>query len=134
MGDALVMWRSNAQKDTATSPAEAEYLGMSEEAKDAVLVRNIMKEYGYSQDAPTEMEADCDPAINIIKNVAPSHALRHVDVAYKHVQEKYRRGIIKPKKVGTDDQTADIFTKTSLTKAKHWKFTERLLNGHDGGG
>ena len=76
----------------------------------------------------------CDPAINIIKNVAPSHALRHVDVAYKHIQKKYRRGTIKPKKVGTDDQTADIFTKTSLTKAKHWKFTERLLNSYDGGG
>ena len=115
----------------ATSPAEAEYVGMSDEAKDAMLVRNIMQEYGYPQDGPTEMEADCDPAINIVKNVAPSHALRHVDVAYKHIQEKYRRKVIIPIKVGTDEQTADIFTKVALTKHKHWKFTRRLLQGHD---
>ena len=31
----------------------------------------------------------------------------------------------------TDEQTADIFTKASLSKQKHWKFTSRLLNGHD---
>ena len=131
MGNALVLWRSNAQKDVATSPGEAEYVGMAEEAKDAVLVRNIMEEYGYKQDGPTDMEADCEPAMNIIKNVAPSHALRHVDVAFKHVNEKYRRKIIGLTKVTSDDQTADIFTKASLSRQKHWKFTGRLLSGYD---
>ena len=106
-------------------------MGMSEEAKDVMLVRSIMEEYGYPQDGPTEMEADCQPAINIIKNVAPSNALRHVDVAYKHIQEKYRRGVIKLKKMKSGENAADIFTKVALSKAKHWKFAQNLLTGSD---
>ena len=127
VGNAIVMYQSSMQSTVATSPAEAEFREVANAVKRVKWARYAMEEYGYSQEEPTEIECDCDPAIKIMENSGSGSSMRHVDVDYRFAQEAAKRNIVKIVPVDTSRQAADILTKSSLTSKQFHELNDTFI-------
>ncbi|GLI62156.1 hypothetical protein VaNZ11_004728 [Volvox africanus] len=116
-----VSWSSRLQRTVTSSTMEAEYMAASEATKEALWLRLLLSELGYSL-RPTTINCDSQSAIKITKNPVISGKSKHIAVRYHMVREQVARGAVVMEDCRSDDM-ADILTKPlPLEKfAKHQK-------------
>ncbi|GLI60516.1 hypothetical protein VaNZ11_002522 [Volvox africanus] len=117
-----VSWSSRLQRTVTSSTMEAEYVAASEATKEALWLRLLLSELGYSL-RPTTINCDSQSAIKITKNPVISGKSKHIAVRYHMVREQVARGAVVMEDCRSDDMVADILTKPlPLEKfAKHQK-------------
>ena len=59
-----ILWKSRAQRTVALSSAEAEYIAMSESAKEIKFILNVIKDMGYEINLPVTVHVDNVGAIS----------------------------------------------------------------------
>ena len=104
-----IVWSSNQQKVVTLSSTEAEFLAAGEATKTALWLRQLFKDIG-TEFVPT-VQIDNISAIRLIKNPEFFKRVKHVDVKFKFICEKYERGEVSFEHVRTEDNLADICTK-----------------------
>ena len=104
-----IVWSSNQQKVVTLSSTEAEFLAAGEATKTALWLRQLFKDIGV-EFVPT-VQIDNISAIRLIKNPEFFKRVKHVDVKFKFICEKYERGEVSFEHVKTEDNLADICTK-----------------------
>ena len=109
-----VGWTSRVQKSVATSMTEAEYVALSETAKEVSWIRRFMCDVGYTQEGPTSLMSDNQGAICLTKNPEFHQRTKHIDVRYHYIREEQASRRIKVEYTPTNRQPADMLTK-SLT-------------------
>ncbi|XP_053598339.1 uncharacterized protein LOC128668762 [Microplitis demolitor] len=125
LGGAAVSWQSKKQKTVALSTAEAEYMALTEAAKESIHLNRFMEELGMDQSISGEIFCDNRSAKMLAENPAFHSRTKHIDIRYHFIREKVREGLIKVESISTDDMVADIFTK-ALPAIKHVKHCENL--------
>jgi hypothetical protein len=60
LNDGVVSWKSSKHETTADSTTEAEYIAVSEEAKECVWIKKFMTELGVVPSASGPLELYCD--------------------------------------------------------------------------
>ena len=144
-----VSWMSRKQKSVATSTTEAEYMAMSSCVKEgkwiAQMLRdlNLVKYLGDSlnrieikenqkhqstsptQLVPVQHLADNQAAITLVKDAHIHERSKHIDVAYHHVRDLYKRNLIRVDFIPSKDCYADGFTKP-LPKDAFQRFVKQL--------
>ena len=106
----LVSWYSHTQPVVALSTAEAEYISITDTAKEIVWFKLFLKELGYEQSKVVLFE-DNEAAIKITKNPQDHKRTKHIQVRYHYVRDQLREGVFKLVYVPTEHQLADLFTK-----------------------
>lgn len=106
-----ISWKSKGQKSVTLSSSEAEFVALSEGAKDIKFVVQVLLSMGIPVKLPVIVRVDNVGAIFMAENVTTSARTRHVDVRYHFVREFVEEGFIKIIFVRTTENTADIFTK-----------------------
>ena len=106
----LVSWYSHTQPVVALSTAEAEYIAITDVAKEISWFKLLLKELGHHQDNVTIYE-DNEAAIKISKNPQDHKRTKHIQVRYHYVRDQIRDGIFHLQYVPTAHQLADLFTK-----------------------
>ena len=124
-GDTCIAWRSSKQGLVTTSSAEAEYVAASEAAKEASYLKRLL-EFFDEQSGPVKMFTDNMAALRMIENDGISKRTKHVDIKYHHVKDQIQKKEIYFKKVHTEDNLADMFTK-NLSTRKFQKFQGMIL-------
>jgi hypothetical protein len=104
-----ISWKSKGQKSVTLSLSEAEFVALSEGAKDIKFVVQVLLSMGIPVKLPIIVRVDNVGAIFMAKNVTTSTRTRHV--RYHFVREFVEDGFIKIIFVRTTENTADIFTK-----------------------
>ena len=104
------------QPTIALSSCEAEYMAMTEAAKEILFFRNILKECeGYIQlQLPVTLHVDNTGALALSTTLVTNKRSKHIDIRYHFLRDLHERKIIQPTKVHTDDNDADGFTKPLL--------------------
>lgn len=121
-----VYWRACKQKSVTKSVTAAEYVALSDAVDEVKFIRCLIEEmFGIVFKESIKMYEDNSGAVAIAKNGNFSKRAKHIEVQYHLVHEYYVKQIIDIIKIGTDDNIADIFTK-SLGKQKFYKFRELL--------
>lgn len=120
-----VMWVSRKQKCVTRSSCFAEYYALANAVEETVYVTKIIGELGVSLDTPALVKSDSSSAINLGRNGNFCKRSKHVDVALRFVKEYVDNDLIKIKKVDTDENVADVFTK-SLSHIKFFCFRDML--------
>ncbi len=120
-----ITWRSHLQKTVADSPNAAEYIGLHEAAVTSVGLANLMKQMGRSIGPPT-LHEDNDGCRRLAIAGMGQKRARHLEVKYHYVQELCERGLVRVKRIGTNDQPADLLTKGRHTAAEHSHLMRRL--------
>jgi hypothetical protein len=140
-----ISWRSKGQKSVTLSSTEAEYIAMSECAKEikfvhqlltsmgikldlpiVVRVDNIGTSMGIKLDSPIVVRVDNIGAIFMGENISISQRTKHVDVRAKFVTEMIVEGVLKVIFVQLEDNDAVIFTK-NLAKDLHQEHARKMI-------
>lgn len=95
-----VSWKSNLQQVVALSPTEAEYIAITEGIKEVLWLHGLI------------VVCDSQSAVHLTKNHVIHERTKHVDVKFYFVKEVVARGEVAVEKVRTDDNAADMLTKT----------------------
>lgn len=106
-----ISWKSKGMKSVTLSSSEAEYVALSEAAKEIKFVYQVLLSMGIKVETPIIVRVDNVGAIFIAENVAVSQRTKHIDVRYRFVQEFVLDGFLKIIFVRTEENDADIFTK-----------------------
>ncbi len=123
---ALVLWKSKAQTGITLSSSEAEYVAMSEAAKEIQFVTQLLQSLGIKVKTPIIVRVDNIGAIFMGENINTSQKTKHVDIRYKFVNEFVMDKFIKIIFVKTAENKADIFTK-NVTGELHKKHTRDMI-------
>jgi hypothetical protein len=110
LGRSLVSCYSKKQNSVVLSTVEAEYVAASSCCAQLLLMRQTLKDYGYTMNH-IPLLCDNESAIKIPYNPCEHSRTKHRDIRHHFLRDHAIKGDIVMSHVGTDDQLADIFTK-----------------------
>lgn len=120
----LVSWESSKQKTVALSSTEAEYMAISEAAKEAIYLRGLLLELTGNATCVT-LYNDNQSALKLSVNPVYHKRSKHIDVRHHFIREIITNKLVKVEYMSTDVMPADILTK-SLGSEKHYKLLKLL--------
>lgn len=119
LGKSPVSWKSRRQPTIALSSTEAEYMALTDTAREAMWWRTIMKELHPSQSpSSTVICYDNKGAGDLARNPCHHSRSKHIEVKHHFIRECVSNSIIKLHQVPTSLMLADILTKP-LHRLKH---------------
>ncbi|CAJ1934699.1 unnamed protein product, partial [Cylindrotheca closterium] len=128
-----ICWRSKAQRTVTLSSAEAEWIALSEVAKEVLFIAQILETMGVKVEYPIVIRVDNTAAIFMATNVTTNQRTRHVDIRTKFVtQYTGPDGILKILFVKGTDNESDIMTK-NVTGNLHEKHIPKMMTNIDEG-
>ncbi|XP_062198808.1 secreted RxLR effector protein 161-like [Phragmites australis] len=111
-GDAPVTWQSQKQPVVALSSCEVEYIAASTAACQGLWLGSLLgRFYGKSASVAT-IFIDNQSAIQLCKNPVFHGRSKHIKTRFHFIKECVEGGDIIAQKIHTDDQLADILTKS----------------------
>ena len=108
----VVGWGSRGQKCVSLSSTEAEYVAVSEVAKEILFIKKKLEFLSVSIAFPIIIHCDNVGALYLCQN-ADGQCTKHIGVRYHFVQQYVEDGIIKIIFVCSEDNKADVFTKNT---------------------
>jgi len=111
LAGAPISYSSKRQQCIALSSTEAEVMAASQAATEIAYLREIVRDLGLWQSAPTVLKVDNTGAIELAKERKVTNRSRHIARRHLKVREYVADGIIAVTHVATVDNAADIFTK-----------------------
>lgn len=124
LADGIVSWLSRRQRKVTLSSTEAEYVGMTEAAKQLIWIKSLFKEIRHDL-PPFHLYVDNQGAIFLSSNPAQEGRTKHIEIPYHFIRECVQEGLIEPFYIGTGEQKADIFTK-NLTRDRFGKLRHMI--------
>uniref|UniRef100_A0A0A1X1V8 Retrovirus-related Pol polyprotein from transposon TNT 1-94 n=2 Tax=Zeugodacus cucurbitae TaxID=28588 RepID=A0A0A1X1V8_ZEUCU len=125
MAGGVFSYESKKQSTVALSSTEAEYMALTCVVKEAVNLKQLLRELYIPY--PEAMIVNCDnlSAMNLVKNPVYHSRSKHIDIRYHYIRNIYRAGEIELKYCSSSNMIADILTK-NLARSTHEKLTELL--------
>jgi hypothetical protein len=112
---AAVTWAARKQQSISTSTTEAEYVGLCNAAKEAVWLRNLLRDLGRGRYAGGEhamcIYSDNQGALRLTENPEFHARSKHIDIQYHYTRELVEDGVVSVKYVPTTEMAADCLTK-----------------------
>ncbi len=118
LGAAVVSWSSKKQATVALSSTEAEYVAATATACQAVWLRRLLEDIGEVQSTATEVLCDSKSAVLLAKNPVYHSRTKHIEIKHHFIRELIAKGEVKLENCRTEEQLADLMTK-SLPLKKH---------------
>lgn len=116
-------------KNAVKSIWEAELTSASDASETGTYAFNVMNELKYPNESANKVSTDSQTTIDWIMGSTPTKASRHIETRLYNLRHRYDAGMFSLEHVATDDNIADILTK-SLPLRKFRKFASKIL-GHD---
>ena len=120
---APIAWKLKAGKSVTLSSTEAEYVAMSEIAKEIIFTKQLLETMGIKIELPIIIGVDNVGAIYIGNNYTMSQRTKHIDIHAHFVRNFIEDGILKIVFIKSEDNDAAIFTKNTSEELfiKHQK-------------
>nr|GMC79868.1 Retrovirus-related Pol polyprotein from transposon TNT 1-94 [Ipomoea batatas] len=112
LGTTACSWSSKKQSIVALSTCEAEYVATASSACQAIWLKNVMNQIHFPVQGPMKIYVDNVSAINLAKNPVTHGRSKHIDIRYHFLRDQVEKRIIELVYCKSEDQLADIFTKS----------------------
>jgi hypothetical protein len=99
------------QKCVALSTTEAEYIAITEAAKELLWMKKFLQELGLQQESYL-LYCDSQSVIHLSKNSTFNSRSKHIDVRYHWIRDVLDEKLLQIEKIHTDDNSSDMMTKT----------------------
>jgi hypothetical protein len=126
--DYLIHWKARQGSVVATSIPEAEYIALSECAKDLRYFENVVRSIGLRVKRPMPLHGDSKTAIKMVEYTKSSPGSRQIDLEYHHIRDCNDQGIISVHHVAGALNESDIFTK-ALAKPEFMRNLKAMMTG-----
>jgi hypothetical protein len=120
-----VSWSCKKQKVVALSSTEAEYMAYSEAVKEAIWIRELLKDLNYEQLEPSVIFEDNQSTIKLAKNPVQHSRTKHIDTRHHFIRQMIEENQIAIEYCPTEEMIADLATK-GLTKSKFNYLRDKL--------
>jgi hypothetical protein len=117
-----ITWGSRKQTIITLSSTEAEYVALSEAARETKWLAALYAELGYQPRGPITILGDNNRSIAMATNPQFHKWLKHIAIRYHWIREQISQNILQIHQCCDPQQTADILTK-ALTPDKHNRHT-----------
>ena len=114
-----ISWMSKLQEIVALSTTEVEYIAASHACKGAIWLKGLLGEIGRLQNSVLVF-CDSQSAIHLATNPVYHSKTKHIDLKYHFVREAISEGGVDLKKVHTQENCVDMFTKPVLLEKLRW--------------
>ncbi|PKI68086.1 hypothetical protein CRG98_011682 [Punica granatum] len=111
-----ISWQSMLQKCIALSTMEAKYIVVTEGCKEMLWLQKFLQELSLKQERYV-LHCDSQSAIHLYKNLTFHSRSKPIDIKFHWIRDMLESKLAKPDKVHTDENGADMMTK-SLAKEK----------------
>ena len=111
IGVGAVSWASKKQDVTALSTLEAEYMAMTQAAKEAIWITRLMEQLG-AELGSILIFGDNQGAMALARTTAFHNRSKHIDVQHHFIREKVLSGDIDIQYIPTTEMVADALTKS----------------------
>ena len=125
IGSGAVSWCSKLQPFVTLSSTQAEYVAANLAGREICLMLNLLQEMDYKTPQPARLLIDNQSALKVSKNPEHHGRMKYLDRHYYWLREKVEMQTITPEYLPTDENAADLLTK-SLTKPKVEKFRKEM--------
>ncbi|KAL0368365.1 UNVERIFIED_CONTAM: Retrovirus-related Pol polyprotein from transposon RE1 [Sesamum calycinum] len=112
LGGALISWKTKKHATVSRSFAEAEYRSMASTVCKLLWIRYLLHEFWISPLLPIPFWSGNKIAIHIAENPIFHEWTKHLDINCHFVCEQFKQGFIAPQHISSNNQLADIFTKS----------------------
>ena len=120
-----ISWSSALQPLVALSSTEAEYIALTDAAKEAVWLRTFFEEIQRQLSGPLSLLGDNQGSIALGKNPEFHKRTKHMKRRYHFVREAVDTGDVSLDFIPTQEMVADVLTK-ALTRELHAKHRSGL--------
>lgn len=124
-GRTSVSWCSKKQDSVSLSTTEAEYKAAALTTQECVWLQRLAEDLHLPISKPTVIYGDSQSAIKLANNPVFHARTKHIEVEHHFVRKKVLDGTINTLEVRSQENIADIFTK-SLTKSSFEFFRDKL--------
>ena len=97
------------------STTEAEFIALSEAAKEVIWIRNVLSDLGCQQTHPITTYEGNRSCLNLIKHEKLSNRSKHIDTKFNFVKNYIDKGIISCDYCPSECMIADMLTKSLPT-------------------
>lgn len=125
LGKAAIFWSSQKQQTMALSSTEAEYMGLTEAAKEAAYLRGLLIELKLMPSASIVLYVDNQRAKCLAEYPVHHKRTKHIDIRYHYIRDVINREEVILEHLPMEDMVVDIFTK-ALTGVRHKKMVDAL--------
>jgi hypothetical protein len=115
LASGAIKWIAEKQPIITLSTMEAEYVAANAVARSAKWTTQFIAELGFCQEHPVDLFIDNQTAKKIAKNPELHKRSQHINKQYHWIREQIELGFINLSWVPTDENLADIFTKSLAT-------------------
>ncbi|WJZ82879.1 hypothetical protein VitviT2T_002603 [Vitis vinifera] len=112
IGGNLISCKSKKQDVVAGSSAEAEYRAMTLATCEFIWLKHLLRELRFGKDEQMKLICDNQAALHIASNSVFHERTKHIEVDCHFIREKITLGCVTTNFVNSNDQLADIFTKS----------------------
>jgi hypothetical protein len=110
----VISFRAALQKIQALSSAEAEYVAISDAAREIVYITNVLQEIGMlGQEGPIRLLTDSSAALAMAQRMGVNHRTKHIALRYHFIRSLVNDNVFTVDKVDTERNPADILTKAT---------------------
>jgi hypothetical protein len=109
-----VHWHTRLQRSVSHSTAEAEYIGASMAAREATFIRELLRDFGRTQQTATPMRLDSKSAIDMAFDPVAFKKTKHVLRDAEYLRDLVAREVFRPTHVPSAEQ---LFTKALMRAA-----------------
>ncbi|GFT06062.1 retrovirus-related Pol polyprotein from transposon TNT 1-94 [Trichonephila clavipes] len=122
-----ISWRTFKQISVSLSTMEAEYVSLTEAAKEFIWLKNVIDNKSLNLElSENVMFCDNQAAISFSKSPVENYRTKHIDVRYHFLRNLIYDKVFQIKYIGTKNNLADIFTKP-MVKEKLLEFCRKLF-------
>ena len=120
LANGAVTWEVKKQRTVALSTTEAEYMGLTEAAKEAMYLHRFLKQVEVGNQEVIQIYNDNQGAQKMAKNPVFHSRTKHIDIRHHFIREMLERGSISLCYQQSAEMIADVLAK-SLSGPKHRK-------------
>jgi hypothetical protein len=124
INNGAVSWTSHKQSTVALSTMEAEYMSLSDAAREVFARCQLFRDLNITITIPV-IYSDNQGAIAIAENPTNYQRAKHIDIRYHFVRHAVQNNKIRIEYIPTGEQLADVPTKT-LGPQKHYQSGQLL--------
>ena len=113
------------QRVVALSTYEAEYIAASSATCQGLWISRLIKELMTMEENLVKILVDNKSALELTRNLVHNSRSKHIDTRHHFIRDCMEEGLVKFEYVKTEDQLADLFTK-SLGRVKFCEFRAKI--------
>jgi len=122
LSGAAITWQSRKQRTVALSSTEAEYMGITDAAKEALHLIGFLKELECNDLTHVTIYNDNQGAKMLANNSVFHSRSKHIDIRYHFIREVLRDHTVELTYIPSERMIADVLTK-ALSGPRHLKCT-----------